>query len=74
MKHTATGKRMIPYSCDQGSLLSAKATIATDAPAKITDTWSHAKNVLSFAKKTLGSTLTGTFLSTSKVPTSPYGR
>lgn len=36
------------------------ATIATDIDANVTDICNHAKNVRSFAKKTFGSTLTGT--------------
>ena len=37
------------------------ATIATEIDANVTDMCSQAKNVLSLAKKTFGSTFTGTY-------------
>jgi hypothetical protein len=44
------------HTCDQ-ALASANATIATLILANVTDICIHAKKVRSFAKKTLGSTL-----------------
>lgn len=47
---------MIPYNWFN-KLPSEKDVIAMDAPAKRTDVCNHARNVLSLAKKTFGSTL-----------------
>jgi hypothetical protein len=44
------------------------ATIAIEMEANVTAIWSQARNVLSFAKNTFGSTLTGTFRGFSRGP------
>ena len=57
----ATGSIISPYICDH-SLTSANDTMAIAIVANVTAISIHAKKVLSFAKNTLGSILTGTFL------------
>lgn len=61
MNATATGSMMMPYISDPGFSSSAKAKIAIEAPAKMMEMCIQAKNVRSFAKNTLGSTLMGAF-------------
>jgi len=59
MNAIETGSKITPYSWLWTELASENATIATLAPARITDTCIQAKKVRSFAKNTLGSTFTG---------------
>ena len=60
MKLMATGKRIIPYNCENGLLVSsAKAKMAILPPASIIETCIQAMKVRSLEKKTLGSILMG---------------
>jgi len=65
MKAMETGRRVRPYTwpvmdVEEVGVEAEKAIMAMAIEARVTEVWSQARKVRSLAKKTLGSTLTGT--------------